>query len=347
MTVGIENSSFVDARLARTTRRFLLPQSDINMRVPDTVRKCVLTLGCEDECTREIVYGGTAFVVTIPGRSREWNAPYLVTAKHSLQKIGDRRTIFRANSKSGEAVEIDATGAKWFFHPDPVVDLAIIPFLPSLELDLDVRSVSESMFLTAEDIAKHRIGPGDEVFMTGLFTKVKGHSKNLPIVRMGTVALIPDEQIPFDDNLIDAYLVEARSIGGLSGSPAFVSETVQMAYPSKLGKKYPEEADIYFVPGKTFFMGLVIGHWDVPPSLSLLEKEKVNMGISVVVPCWKIRELLYLPEHVKMRKEAEKLAMDEEGISSADFVAPEKKEKPFTRSDFEAALKKVSRKKDK
>ncbi len=45
-----------------------------------------------------------------------------------------------------------------------------------------------------------------------------------------------------------------------------------------------------------------------------------------------------------MRKEAEKLAMDEEGVSSTDFAAPEKKETPFTRSDFETALKKASRK---
>jgi hypothetical protein len=224
-----------------------------------------------------------------------------------------------------------------------VVDLAVIPFLPSRGLNLDVRSVATDIFLTVEDVAKHRIGAGDEVFMTGLFTKVKGQSKNLPIVRMGSVALIPDERVPFGDNLIDAYLVETRSIGGLSGSPAFVSETVQMAYPSRAGKPYPEEADIYFVPGKTFFMGLVIGHWDVPPNLSLLEQEKVNMGISVVVPAWKIKELLYLPEHVQMRDKTEREAMDAEGVASQDFGEPEK-DKTLTKAEFEATLKTVSRK---
>lgn len=317
------------------------------MRVPETVRKCVLTLGCEDEATKEIVYCGTAFIVKIPGELQRWNASYLLTAKHCLKEIEktqSKRTVFRANTADGSAVEIDATGAKWYFHPDPTVDLAVIPFLPSPGLNLDIRSVPEIMFLTSDDISKHRIGPGDEVFMTGLFTAVKGHTRNLPIVRMGNVALFPGEQVEWDGNFIDAYLVESRSIGGLSGSPAFVSETVQIAYPSRAGKKYPEHAEIYFVPGQTFFMGLVIGHWDVPPNRALLEKEKVNMGISIVVPCWKIRELLYLPEHVKMRKEAEKLAMDEEGVSSTDFAAPEKKETPFTRSDFETALKKASRK---
>lgn len=199
------------------------------MRVPETIRKCVVTIGYEDEDLREIVYGGTAFIVTVPGKLKEWSASYLVTAKHSLVKIGARRTLLRANSLNGCAVEVESTGAKWYFHPDPVVDLAVIPFPPSRGLNLDVRSIATDMFLTVEDVAKHRIGAGDEVFMTGLFTKVKGQSKNLPIVRMGNVALIPDERVPFGDNLIDAYLVETRSIGGLSGSPAFVSETVQMA----------------------------------------------------------------------------------------------------------------------
>ncbi len=205
----------MDVRLARTPRYYLLPQDDICMRVPETVRKCVLTLGCEDEATKEIVYCGTAFIVKIPGELQRWNASYLLTAKHWTQS---KRTVFRANTADGSAVEIDATGAKWYFHPDPTVDLAVIPFLPSPGLNLDIRSVPEIMFLTSDDISKHRIGPGDEVFMTGLFTAVKGHTRNLPIVRMGNVALFPGEQVEWDGNFIDAYLVESRSIAAKSSA---------------------------------------------------------------------------------------------------------------------------------
>jgi hypothetical protein len=78
------------------------------------------------------------------------------------------------------------------------------------------------MFADTETIAHHDLGVGDEVFITGLFTKVTETTKNIPIVRTGTVAMMPGEEIPFGNNLIEAYLIESRSIGGLSGSPVFV-----------------------------------------------------------------------------------------------------------------------------
>ncbi|HEX4426589.1 MAG TPA: hypothetical protein VH079_14415 [Terriglobales bacterium] len=239
---------------------------------------------------------------------------------------------------------MDTTGMRWFYHPDPLVDLAITPYLPRFHSVMDIRTISLDMFLTQANISDHHIGAGDEVFMTGLFTKFKGESKNLPIVRMGTVALISNERVPFGDDpdaLIDAYLIEGRSIGGLSGSPAFVNETVQVAYDNPKVKSQL----FYFAPGQTFFMGLVIGHWAVPPSRSLLEQEKVNMGISVVVPAWKIKELLFLPEHVEMRNEAEKLAFTKSGVPVRDTAFPKNESKEvFTSEDFEETLKKVSRK---
>jgi len=42
--------------------------------------------------------------------------------------------------------------------------------------------------------------------------------------------MIPGEKIPFGKNLIEAYLVEMRSIGRLSGSPVFVRETLKTQY---------------------------------------------------------------------------------------------------------------------
>lgn len=51
------------------------------------------------------------------------------------------------------------------------------------------------MFLNEEIITEHRIGPGDEVFITGLFTRAVGTSLNMPIVRMGNVSLIRPEEV--------------------------------------------------------------------------------------------------------------------------------------------------------
>ncbi len=127
--------------------------------------------------------------------------------------------------------------------------------------------------------------------MTGLFIHLAGSARNLPIVRMGNIAMMPDEPVPTRTGAIDAYLIEARSIGGLSGSPAFVRRTVSAGI------------------GRSYLLGLMHGHWDVPPEarddeVAQADEEaqgKVNMGIAVVVPATKILEVLNQPALVAIR----------------------------------------------
>jgi hypothetical protein len=50
-----------------------------------------------------------------------------------------------------------------------------------------------------------------------------GRQRNIPIVRIGNVASMPHEPVATKNRgAIEAYLVEARSVGGLSGSPVLV-----------------------------------------------------------------------------------------------------------------------------
>ena len=65
---------------------------------------------------------------------------------------------------------------------------------------------------------------GDEVFVVGLFRHRHGTQRNIPIVRVGNLAALTEEKVATNDfGLVDAYLIEARSIGGLSGSPVFLN----------------------------------------------------------------------------------------------------------------------------
>ena len=129
--------------------------------------------------------------------------------------------------------------------------------------------------------------------MTGLFAHLGGSTRNLPIVRLGNIAMMPDEPVPTKTGMMEAYLIEARSIGGLSGSPAFVRKIVQ-------GR------------GKLYLLGLMHGHWDIPPEnkndfADMDSFGSVNMGIAIVVPAKKILEVLNQPELVELRrKENEK-----------------------------------------
>lgn len=280
------------------------------MRVSDTVRQCVLFIGIRD-VSGAVRFGGTAFVVSVPGEiDKARRFPYLVTAKHVIGKIremiGSGTFVIRANSTHRGSVEFDAGLDHWAYHPDESVDVAVSIFAPPIDLSLDVTFIPIDNFLTDDDISKRAIGAGDEVFMTGLFTKAPGAAKNMPVVRMGNIALMPDEKIPHGTVPIDAYLIEGRSIGGLSGSPAFVSETVRIAYPPEPNAKQ----EFMWVSGRTYFMGIVRGHWDAPPGNVFPQMmEKVNMGISVVVPAKKIKEILDSPEQKQLRKTAEEEQM--------------------------------------
>jgi len=68
------------------------------------------------------------------------------------------------------------------------------------------------------------IGLGDETFAIGLFRSHYGQQRNMPVIRVGNIAAMPEEPIAakYGKDFIEGYLVEMRSIAGLSGSPVFV-----------------------------------------------------------------------------------------------------------------------------
>ena len=107
------------------------------------------------------------------------------------------------------------------------------------------------------------IGIGDETIISGLFTAVPGTTRNIPIVRHGNIAMMPGEQIQTDLGFADVFLVEARSIGGLSGSPVFVRHTLGV----KVKREGDGSDDLLFAngPGITL-LGLMHGHWDIRES---------------------------------------------------------------------------------
>jgi hypothetical protein len=134
---------------------------------------------------------------------------------------------------------------------------------------------------------------------------------------------------------MEAYLAEGRSIGGLSGSPVFVRNTVKTPVEGINGV-----SQLYGL-GDGHLLGLTHGHWDLPVSFSAAEQaEAVNMGVSIIVPARKILEVLYHPELTAMRKEHyEKIKKSDSPTTDSAFP------KPFAREDFEAALQKASLKK--
>ena len=73
--------------------------------------------------------------------------------------------------------------------------------------------------------------------------------------------------------------------------------------------------------GQPFLLGLMHGHWELPASFTKTENaEAVNMGISMIVPIQKIKEILYSPEMIVMRDHLEQELLREYGpVADSEF----------------------------
>jgi hypothetical protein len=97
------------------------------------------------------------------------------------------------------------------------------------------------------------IGVWEEVFVTGLFANHTGDIKNVPIARVGNLASYPAEQIQTSFGRMEAFLIEARSIGGLSGSLVFVH----------IGNVRVVEGQLKTATKPVYYLGgLIHGHYD-------------------------------------------------------------------------------------
>jgi len=272
------------------------------MRIPDRILKTVGFVSRYDpnEDGARLMFGGTAFIVGVR-TDKQFSLAHLVTAKHVAEAIEPAEAVFAMNAKDGKPLYLRTGDQQWFYHPTEPdsVDVAIMPFGSRRFQEYDIEWIPEDIFLTDERIAKFDVGLGDELTIIGLFTRFFGATVLTPLVRTGNIAMMPKDKLPTQSfGLMEAYLAEGRSIGGLSGSPVFVRSTAKMSVTNEQGKRG-------FISGlgPGHLLGLMHGHWDTPISFSDIEKnEAVNMGVSIVVPAKKILETLYHPELVELRK---------------------------------------------
>lgn len=265
------------------------------MIVQDNIRKCVVFIGYQ-LADGKMRMAGSAFYLGRDFADGSVRDAYLVTARHvidGIRKLGLTEVFVRANTKVGQSVWVKCQGTEWLFHPtDASVDVAIIR--TGIPPDWDHLIIPLSMCVTHQTLESNAVGLGDEVFVVGLFRHHHGTLKNIPIVRVGNLAAMTEEKVSTKDfGLVDAYLIEARSIGGLSGSPVFLNLGVVRYVGGAV--KHAQGGPIFFL------LGLIHGHYDVPSSAvdstsedaaEQLNSERINTGIAIVVPMEKIIEVM-------------------------------------------------------
>lgn len=211
---------------------------------------------------------------------------FFITARHVLMDSGQQHNLdsilIRYNVPSGgcewAALKLCFSGPKQnvFLHPDPSVDVAVIPVhLDLTKIDVVIPAVHD--LISKADFASLDIHEGSEVFFTGLFTPYLGEKRNHPIFRFGHISLLTDERIPFVGFQRDIFLVESTCFGGNSGSPLFC---------------YAQKGNIIYMK----LAGLVSGNFNerknLVTSAPLIPKEENNIGISAITPADYIAEII-------------------------------------------------------
>jgi hypothetical protein len=268
------------------------------MRISNLIRLCVAYIAAPTVDGGAKIGGTGFFIWRIPahvsrqeldnfGRKRFSGATaYFVTAKHvveQVRKLGAESLVVRVNTKDGSCKEFRVPVSAFHYHRQPEVDLAAVPaYVDQERFEVIPWILDETP--EQEIFEAHNIGVGTGVSIIGLFKHHTGTQRNLPIVRTGNIAAMAEEKVSTAMGRMDAALIEARSIGGLSGSPVF----------SNLGTSQvrlnPDLPSHDFISGINLF-GVMHGHYDENS-----DGEKVNVGIGIVTPASKLIELIQEPD---------------------------------------------------
>ena len=264
------------------------------MRIRDEFRKCVCFLALRKD-NGDYCFVGSAFWLgrDIPGESRT-KQTYLVTARHvieSIRKKGLTEVWLRVNHKDGTARWYSIDLDRWFiYYADMSIDVAVVS--AGIPEELDHLVFPWSLCITPARWRENEVSLGEEVFVVGLFSNHYGRERNIPVVRVGNLAAIGEEKVVTQYGLMDALLIEARSTGGLSGSPVFLN----------LGDFRRIGGETKFASSEVqYCLGLVHGHFPVRDAADTAGEihadvvssiARLNTGIAVVVPFHSVEKVV-------------------------------------------------------
>ena len=286
-------------------------------RIPPKVLNTVFYLyATHDDAQNDCNRAGTGFIAALRAVIPHRIFTYFVTNWHvALQGA----PVVRINKFDGTPDIFDFDPTQWRFSPK--YDIAVIPSGLS-----DVHSfavIQEGIFLTEEEKEKELIGPGDDVFMAGLFIDGKeGSNIKVPALRFGHISVDPVPLLQPQMNVrFDSYCLDMHSRSGYSGSPVFVYRTPGYDLEEELG--HGKKAKVLF-SGRNH-MSLLGIHWGQFPEMwevtgeGKLKDQKDSekreplltdgtfikglSGMTCVLPAWTILEVLNMSKLKEGRDE--------------------------------------------
>jgi hypothetical protein len=291
----------------------LAPRRHVNrgatkVRVSEDARRCSVFVGWSAatvDSPADITPAGTGFLV-YAGDSRD-EGVYLVTARHVAEKLEADPFVVRLNDQNGEGRLDHIDSGEWEYPTDKTIDIAILRYIPPDWASAIALPASE--FISAGRFDHFEVGPGDAVYLVGLFHLHAGKKQNLVTVHAGTISLNPtEEEIPVDDGepVKNVYLVEMQTLQGASGSPVYIRPTSEFR---GLDSKYKMDT-VFHAECRDYLLGVWIAAWPGKPDKILAKARQLQqdiwipVGMGIVVPASVLYDLLHRPDIAEKRREA-------------------------------------------
>jgi hypothetical protein len=315
-------------RLAPCIPHWLTLEREAQMQIDDLIRNCAVFLG--NNVGDQFYAEGTGFLCLLT--IDECDFRYVVTARRPGRLEWGRRPppdgelLIRVNTKGRTARCIPTKRADWIFPENRFLDLCAYRFSesdhdPNRDMASTILNISTISLINASDnfeeygiyrVFDRSLSIGDEVFLTGVFISRVGSKRNIPVIRIGNVAAMPEEPIEVFSPRHAAYLIETRSLGGLSGSPVFLhlypdrprGDPITMGYAQ--GAAPLQDGDSVVMPYVLIGMvlGASFGQYPADFEEGPPQDANFNSGFSVVLPVKEIIEFLHMPTLIQERAEA-------------------------------------------
>jgi len=210
--------------------------------------------------------------------------PVIVTNKHVVE--GAQTAYLKMNLKPNDKdclffdLQIENVREAFIFHPNPEVDLCVLPLYPLYE-EVSRAGVELDMFYFKDtDITGlGSLLPVEDVYMTGYPNGLWDEANNKPITRKGITA----SDFKLNWNGKSQFMIDMACFGGSSGSPVYImnegsyynGETLMVDSRFKL-------LGILFA-GPIFHVDGRVEVVDVPTSAVAVSRTGIMMNLGIVI----------------------------------------------------------------
>jgi hypothetical protein len=233
---------------------------------------------------------GTGFFYTfdLAGGAR---LPVIVTTRHAIRGAVLGRLRFTTATRDSLpsngnyfTFSLGKFEQRWIPHPDPDIDLCIMPMAP-IEKELEKKRIS--IFYVPFDASSlpgketmESLGAIEDIIMVGYPNGIWDKTNNLPIFRKGITATHPK----FDYNGKEEFLIDAACFPGSSGSPVLrLNGGLLLLGVLYAGPQYMVNGEIEIVNVPTVQKTMAVSR--IPNNLGVVMKsKKIREFESILTP---------------------------------------------------------------